>query len=62
MEKKTWTPPDFLGRDTSNVKLRDIPPLSLGLPKLYQANPASKIFVSVIRVRDVSGTQFISRR
>ncbi len=62
MEKETWTPPDFLGKDTSNVKLQRIPPLSLGLPKLYQANPAPKTFVSVIRIRDVSGTQFISKR
>jgi hypothetical protein len=56
MEKGSWTPPDFLGIDTSHTKLKKIPPLTLGLPKLYPVKPV-QIFVATIRVRDVSGNQ-----
>ena len=56
MEKESWTPPDFLGIDTSQSKFKKIPPLILGLPKLYPVK-SCQTCVAIIRVRDVSGNQ-----
>ena len=56
MEKGSWTPPDFLGVDTSASKFRKIPPLTLGLPKLY-LDKSPQTFIATIRIRDVSGNQ-----
>ena len=56
MEKESWTPPDFLGVDTSQSKFKKIPPLLLGLPKLY-LDKFPQTLIATIRVRDVSGNQ-----
>ena len=54
MEKTKWSPPFFLGVDTSYQQMKKVPFLNLGIPRL---DSRPKTYVASFRSNDISGNQ-----